>query len=257
MSSKYNKCHPFIERIGEESINYQGVIMKIIDYTNAHHVLIEFQNKYKNTSIVKYQHFKRGKIKDSFYPNVLNVGFIGNTKSCKNGIEKYSYNSWINMLTRCYSHKERYKAYFDCHVCDEWLCYENFEKWFDENCWLNNLRLDKDILVKGNKVYSPETCVLVTNEINVLFCKANSIRGNLPIGVRWDKERNKYVSQCYIKGKGKNLGYYKNSTYAFNKYKEIKEQNIKNIADEYKQKYPNFPDKLYNAMYNYKVEIID
>ena len=121
------------------------------------------------------------------------------------------------------------------------------------------MELDKDILFKGNKIYSPNTCVFVNKTINCLFTKSNKIRGDLPIGVKLGKN-NKYVSQYsyydFIKKKKikKGLGYYNTIEEAFNSYKIAKENNIKRVADYYKEK---IPKKLYEAMYNYKVEITD
>ena len=120
------------------------------------------------------------------------------------------------------------------------------------------MALDKDILVKGNKIYSPETCVFVPQNINTLFTKRNKVRGEYPIGVSFYKNTNKYLAQCNIlingKSQYKKLGYYNNIEDAFNAYKESKEANIKQVADYYKD---NIPNKLYEAMYNYEVEITD
>ena len=118
--------------------------------------------------------------------------------------------------------------------------------------------LDKDILVKGNKIYSPETCMFVPQNINKLFTKSNKIRGKYPIGVYFNKNANKFKAQCRIFYNGKtqqeSLGLYNTIEDAFNAYKQFKEANIKQMADEYKGK---IPDKLYEAMYDYKVEITD
>lgn len=80
------------------------------------------------------------------------------------------------MLERCYSarYQERKPTYKGCSVCDEWLNYQNFAKWYDDNYYEIKgeiMCLDKDILVKGNKIYSPENCVFVPNYINVLFAR--------------------------------------------------------------------------------------
>ena len=55
--------------------------------------------------------------------------------------------------------------------------------------------------------------------------------------------------------KGKNIKRkFKTSIEAFLCYKTEKEKYIKEVADEFK---PYIPQKLYEAMYNYKVEITD
>jgi hypothetical protein len=115
--------------------------------------------------------------------------------------------------------------------------------------------LDKDILIKGNKVYSPETCIFIPSEINTLFVKNDVNRGEFPIGVTFNKENNNYLSHCN-NGHRKiiHLGTFNNIEDAFKVYKEYKEKIIKQIAEEYKSK---IPEKIYNAMINYDVEITD
>ena len=116
------------------------------------------------------------------------VGYLGNTSTSKNKKVKHSYRIWLGMIRRCYNprgYDGKMVYYKDCSVCDEWLCYANFEKWYDDNYYeVNNeeMNLDKDILVKGNKIYSPNTCVFVPQRINSLFLKRNKSRGKYPIG---------------------------------------------------------------------------
>ena len=164
------------------------------------------------------------------------------------------------MLSRCYNYEKmnkRNEVYKDCFVCEEWLNFQNFAKWYDENLWTNELDLavDKDILNKGNKEYSSDNCILVDQKINKLFIKSNKTRGVLPIGV--SKQGNKFQANCDVKNIQTYIGLYLTPKEAFQAYKQFKETYIKQIADEYKQKYPKFPKKLYDAMYNWKVEITD
>lgn len=172
-----------------------------------------------------------------------------------------SYRTWYDMLGRCYNEKihQKRQTYIGCKVCDEWLYFSNFKKWYDKNYYNiddERMELDKDILHKGNKIYSPETCVFVPQNINSLFTKRNLIRGILPIGVYWDKQYQKYRTQCNNGKKGKtiNLGRFNTPEEAFNIYKNFKENIIKEVADKYNNK---IPQKLYDAMYKYKVEITD
>ena len=126
-------------------------------------------------------------------------------------------------------------------------------KWTDEI----NLQVDKDILIKGNKIYSSNTCSLVPQDINKLFVKDRNRRNELPIGVSKIKNSLKYRARYRNNNVEINLGSYVSVEDAFNAYKITKENHIKQVADEYKAKYPNFPQKLYDAMYSYEVEITD
>lgn len=118
------------------------------------------------------------------------------------------------------------------------------------------MQLDKDILCKGNKIYSSETCVFVPQYINMLFVKRDSMRGNLPIGVRFNKSNSdKYVAT----GRNANnklihIGSFDSIDEAFSGYKLFKENIIKEVANKHKEQIPR---RLYDAMINYKVEIND
>lgn len=238
--------------------------MKIIRYRNYSDMDILFDDGtiIKNIST---KHFNDGLIKNPNFKSVYGVGYVGEG-IYKPRENKKSYNAWTNVLERCYSDKlkDKRKTYMECNLSDEWHNYQNFAKWYEENLWDTNIctDVDKDILIKGNKLYSPDTCVLGRGQLNSLFIKCNSARGKYPIGVSYHKRDSKYFSQCcYINEdnemKQKWLGYHSSSLDAFNAYKTFKESYIKQVADEYKSKYPNFPQKLYDAMYSYQVEITD
>ena len=247
-------------RVGEERINIQGIKMKIIEYINSENITVEFDNG----DIIKnktYCNFKNGKIKSILAKTVYNIGYIGHGKyKCsKNRIPTKEYQSWIDMIRRCYS-KESKKcnnSYLNCTVDEKWHNFQNFAKWYDENLWDKRfVFLDKDILYKGNKIYSEDTCIFVDNRINCLFVKSDKARGKYPIGVI--KIKDKYMAKCRDGyGNNINIGYFDSEIEAFNAYKTTKENIIKKVANDYKSKYPNFPKKLYDAMYNYKVEITD
>ena len=112
--------------------------------------------------------------------------------------------------------------------------------------------LDKDVLCKGNKVYSPETCVFVPHTINTLILSCKKIRGKYPLGVSLDK--GKYRAQLNVEGKMVKLSSHNTPEEAFYEYKRHKEALIMVTADRYKGK---IPDKVYQAMINWKIEIDD
>lgn len=248
------------QRIGEIRFNNNGEKMKIIEYINNRNITIQFEDGHVVTA--EYCNFKKGSIKNPYTKAIFHIGFFGEGKykSKINGKRTRSYHIWKGMLERCYNDKCHIKnpTYKGCTVCNEWHNYQNFAKWYDENYYeIDNeiMAIDKDILHKGNKIYSPKNCIFVPQNINTLFIKCDSRRGNLPLGVCWNKASNKYQVYCND-GSKKNiyLGLFNTILEAFNTYKKYKEQLIKEIADTYKDK---IPKKLYDAMYAYIVEITD
>ena len=177
--------------------------------------------------------------------------------SC-NGIHFKFYQSWKSMFCRCYdsNFQKKNPTYKDCTVCDEWLLLSNFKEWFDEN-YIEGYALDKDILVKGNKVYSPDTCCFVPSEINALLTKRQNYRGELPIGVTIHNDSFNYRATINLNGKKrKYLGCFSTPKEAFEVYKKAKEEYIKGIAEKY-YKEESISEKVYNALMNYEVEIND
>ena len=167
---------------------------------------------------------------------------------------------WNDMQTRCYNIKlhNRLPEYKGCTICDYWLeDKERFYKWVEENYYMTGdeqMDLDKDILFKGNKVYSPETCVFVPHTINTLLLNCKRKRGKYPLGVSYEKSKNKYRASLNVDGKNVKLGYYNTPEEAFLEYKRHKEALIIVMADRYKSK---IPDKVYEAMMNWKIEMDD
>ena len=257
-----NKNYDIKSRINKKSINNFGSEIIIIKYINYDDVDVFFPEYNWTKTHAKYDHFKKGTIKCPYEPRVYGVGYIGEGKykARTNGKKSRCYKIWSGMIQRCYSEKFQYKhqSYRGCVVCDEWLNFQKFAKWYYENYYENSndvIELDKDILIKDNKLYSPETCLFVPKRINSLFAKRKANRGKYPIGVCFNKVQDKFEAYCSdANNKRVSLGYFNTSYNAFNVYKKYKENLIKNIADKYKS---NIPISLYNAMYNYKVEITD
>jgi hypothetical protein len=146
------------------------------------------------------------------------------------------YMRWRDMIKRCYDPKYHAKqpTYIDCSVCDSWLMFSNFRNWMVNQDW-EGKELDKDLLVKGNKVYSPETCVFVSRELNTLLNSSAAIRGEWPIGVSFDKRDRKFQAQCSINGKNKRIGSYDTPEDAHKAYIEFKEHHVYKIALEQKE----------------------
>lgn len=255
-----NRPHNFKDRTGEKHITNQGYEIEIIEYFGIKNCTIKFSNGIilYNTF---YHHIKSGNISNPYHPSVFGKGFqgVGKYVPTINGNITKEYQYWHSMLVRCYSvkYKERFPSYKDVMLCDEWHCFQDFAKWFEENYnpeYMDSWQLDKDILFKGNKTYSPSTCAIVPSDINYLFLRNKHKRGSNPIGVKLKNKSNKYLVQLMKFGKRVYLGVFDTIDEAFNVYKEGKEHHIKEVADLWKDL---IDPRVYEAMYNYEVEIID
>ena len=169
---------------------------------------------------------------------------------------------WREMIRRCYDKKYfgEKKTYADCSVCEEWRDYKRFKDWFynPKNGYKEGYQLDKDILIKGNKIYSPDTCCFVPPEINSLIINAHAHRGEQPIGVTLQKGR--YVARMSIRSGNrkriKNLGSYDTAIEAFEAYKRGKESRIQMIASDYYSD-GRITQKVFNALMDYRIDPSD
>ena len=251
-----------IDRTGEEKNNNFGSIIKITRYKNKRDIDVYFPEYDWTAENRQYGEFEKGTVRCPYEPRVYNKGYLGEgcykTKIDNNTKHTDQYTKWKGMLERCYDYKYSLKhpTYIGCEVCKEWLNFQNFAIWYDENYYeipSETMALDKDILLKRNKVYSPETCIFAPQTINALFIKSDKNRGHLPVGV--SKEHKKYSAQCCNTSEtNRRIGAYPTPEEAFQAYKEFKEAYIKQVADKYKD---HIPDKLYIALYNYEVEYDD
>ena len=254
-----------IDRIGEERVNKFGSKMVITEYRNARDVDVYFSKYDWTFKHTQYSNFKKGEIKCPYEPRIYGIGYFGEGKykAFKNGKKTDEYYIWYNMLQRCYDSESQEKnlAYKDCEVEDKWLNFQHMAEWIEENYYEvpgEQMCLDKDILHKGNKVYSRETCIFVPERINLLFTKRDNDRGKNPIGVS-DLPSGNYRVLC-SDGYGKqiHLGVYTSKEKAFQVYKQYKERIIKETINSYEGKIPEpYYSRLKEAMYNYKVEMDD
>lgn len=251
-----------ISRVGEVKYNRCGTLMKIVQYNTWNDIWVEFQDEYKYIAHSRYDHFKNGSISNPYDKTVNNVGYIGVGKYTAYdnfGKRTQKYTIWVSMLRRVYDRYGRSKneSYANCSVCNEWLDFQNFGKWYDENYYQvreEKMCLDKDILYKGNKIYCPNNCTFVPEEINKAFIGHGKLRGKYPIGVFKRKGKENYIAM-YHNGRGQQyIGDYKTPEDAFYAYKKCKESYLKHLADKYKGE---IPDKVYDALYKYEVEITD
>ena len=255
-------------------ISYEGCVGKVCKSKSSGDFKIVKCNDSKNVEIqflktgfetvVQLGHIKNGNVKDPYLPSVYSIGVLGTkyppTISGRNTKE---YDLWTSMLERCYSDnfKNKHPTYKDCEVSDNFKSYEYFYEWCQNQIGFGNdgngnpFHLDKDLLIKGNKVYSEDSCVFIPVDVNLVLTKRTSSRGQHLIGVCWHK-RDKAFSARVNKNKGKreHLGYFKTEIEAFNAYKKAKESFVKEQAEKWKGK---IDERAYEALMAYTVEITD
>ena len=232
---------------------------KILKYNDKTNVEIQFLKTGFETTVHLVQ-VKNGSVKDPYSPSVYGVGVLG-TKypPTISGVKTKEYMLWHSMLKRCYSgtYKKKYQTYEGCRASDNFLYYEYFYEWCNKQIGFGNegWHLDKDLLIKGNKVYSESTCVFIPKEINLLLVRHTPSRGKHPIGVYWSKTAKAFIARVNKnKGVSEWLGCFTTELEAYNAYKQAKESFVKEQAEKWKGK---IDDRAYNALMNYQVEIDD
>lgn len=238
-----------IGRTGEIRKNNKGTDMKIILYHSYNEVDVEFLDKFHYVTTTTYSNFKRGQVRNPYDITVNGIGYIGDGEyKTKKSPQRHTdaYNTWVTLLYRCYC-DESTVYYKESEVCQDWLCYQNFAKWYESNQYKvkGRLHLDKDILFPGNKMYAPDKCLLVPQRINMLFVNQSNNR-NLPNGIR------KASKGFLAKYNNKELGIYNTVEEAYKAYSQKKKEEIVKIANEYKGV---IPQKVYDALLKYEFDI--
>ena len=232
---------------------------KILKYDNSYNVEIQFL-KTGYEMVTQLGNIRNGVVKDPYSPSVYGVGILGTKHQAKiNGVKTKEYALWQCMLGRCYSDKskKKYPTYEGCEVSDNFKSYEYFYEWCHKQIGFNNegWHLDKDLLIKGNKVYSEDSCVFIPQEINKVLVKSTASRGEHLIGVHWCKNGKAFkATVSKNKGKREHLGCFNTEIEAFNAYKEAKEIYIKELAEKWKSQ---IDKRAYDSLMNYTVEITD
>lgn len=168
------------------------------------------------------------------------------------------YRLWADMLRRCYTKNpiRGQECYQRCSVSENFKSFSYFYNWCQNQIGFgsDNFQLDKDVLIKNNKIYSEDNCIFIHREINSSLERCSKSRGSLPIGVYFDSRKKLII--CRIRnGKGQVcLGSFNNEIDAFNAYKKEKEIYIRSLAEKHKDV---IDPRAYQALKNYTVEITD
>jgi len=229
---KYGRSHIGEVHITKESLG--GYECKIVNGGSVKgHCTILIGKVIKE---VPYIRICSGAVRYEYHPSVFGVGFLGegdNTMKVK-GIRSKSYQIWHCMLQRCYDNKtqEKRPTYKNIVVCEEWHNYQNFTKWFKEN-YVEGWHLDKDLLLTGAGMYSPNTCVFIPQALNNFLTNNQTDNTSGYTGVSWRKGKGKWLAHISSRLEGRQicLGSFNTKEEAAKAYNERR----KVYAEEWKQ----------------------
>lgn len=248
----------FLMSENREYLLNDGERCRIISVKGKGKVVVEFLGYEGESHEVYKDNLVKGKVKNPFKPTVCGVGIIGNgeynTKTSINGVNIYRL--WVRMMQRSYYDKtqERSPTYKGCSVGEVFIKYQEFAKWcFSQEFISKSYQLDKDLLIRDNKVYSPDTCCFLPRELNDLLSYRKAVNSKCLIGVT-DNGKGGYVSKIMTNSEQRYLGTFNTPEEAFYAYKEAKEAYIKELANKYKDK---IDPRAYEALINYEVSIDD
>lgn len=160
---------------------------------------------------------------------------------------------WRKLSERCKSEGRTQKlhpTYIGCE--NNFYDFQEFVEWSklevgydlkEPNGW--KWQLDKDLCFKGNKIYSPETCVFVPSKVNSFTLMRTNDRGDYPLGVHLVTNPSTYlVSRCSNGGKSHNLGNYHCPMTAHRAWQRKKVEFGRAMASEFKDSH----SKLYKYL---------
>ena len=226
----------------------------VIKYENSRNVTVKF-HEYPYIVRSTSKNIRNGRLLNPMYPSCCGVGYLGEGRYLSS--DRKVFNIWYAMLQRVYDerYREKFPAYKDVKVCDEWLNFQNFADWCYKQKYFkakdhNNksYHLDKDLLSGSSKVYSPKTCCFLPPAINSLL--QGKSMGKQPSGVYFRESRNMYEASVTIGVKKFALGAYVTSEEAFSVYKVAKERHIREVAEKWKGK---IDDRAHEALMHYEI----
>jgi hypothetical protein len=202
ISKKSIKDYPNRIKNGQNFNTKEGYNLVVHNYINFDNIWVKFKNHEKHIFKTSGKELRNGNIKNPYHNSILGVGCFGvgdYASSYSIGKISLEYQTWRDMLRRCYDEKELLKRpnYKNVSVCKEWLNFQNYARWFDENkpnIDTVKFHVDKDLLQMGieSKVYSPKTCCFIPISINS-FLTNNHLNHNT----------SGYTGVSLVKGSGK------------------------------------------------------
>lgn len=254
------------EQLALKKAEYEGKVFKtnnygnveVVEYLGSNNITVKFLNtgSIKTTTVSA---LKTGSLKDSEIHDTSKYGIMDLPKSVGRGDKRDPlYYKWKDVMQRCYNPKRKVGSptYEDCTSSETFRYFSKFKSWYYSQigCDQGDWHLDKDILVKGNKIYSEDTCCIVPPEINCAVTKNKSVRGQFPQGVIYNCTKTRYRARIQRGDKCESLGTYDTPEEVFYAYKPVKEAYIKSLAEKWKDE---IDPRVYDALMAWEISIDD
>ncbi len=245
------------ERLALKKAEYEGSVFKtkyedsvvVLEYISSLEVKVRITSTDEVRSVSAYQ------IREGLIKTIRKASLKDKTTQ---ELRRRARHKHRGMFERCCSKDSalKYPTYKDCTISENFKDFNFFNMWcLNQTGFENyNWHLDKDILVKGNRVYSEATCCFVPEEINLMFVTHKPQRGVLPIDVTYCKPFNLYQARLRKNNKTVDLGFYCTPEEAFQTYKLEKEKHIKDVANKWKDQ---IDSKVYDALMSWEINIED
>lgn len=244
---------PIIEK-GDIFNTNEGGRVEVLTYTRAKDVLVRHLDKFGYEARVSSCNLRKGKVKNPYFASVYGVGFIGVGEylTVCGGKPTPEYTRWRSMMNRsyCLKYHDRRPTYRGVSVTPEWHNFQTFAEWSSKqpNSRVKGYDLDKEMRVLGSKVYSPETCSYLPQEVNKILLDGGASRGSLPTGVI--AYRDGWRAQVNVDGNGHMSSTFKTVGEALDWYKTRKEDNVRSVASKYKE---NIHPEVYMNLIKWEV----
>ena len=166
-------------------------------------------------------------IDDADYKPTIQV-YMGKGLSPKTVWTCPFHKTWKNMLYRVYVQGLKpTSCYYGCSVADEWFTFSKFKAWMETQDW-EGKQLDKDLMVWGNKVYSPETCIFVSQDLNNNL-KYTTMPRKYPRGI--SKRCQRYAASISISNKMEWLGTFDSVQQAYEVVQNRRVELVEDLLD--------------------------
>lgn len=239
--------------VGDVWPTKSGVNVEIIEtFKGSQRVVIKWLDEYEHTAEIYQCALPRSSLKNPYERTIVGVGFLGTSHAALNFSEfNREKTVWRGLFKRAYDNKTLLTrpGYTGTTVNPKWHDLGGFVEWTQEAVgWRNeSWHVDKDLILRGNKEYGPETCCMLPPIINSALWEREH---SLPPGVTKLSD-GYYRGGFYAEGKVEQKRF-KTPQEAFEFYKPLKEARLKQLANEYKSQ---IDPRAYDALMSWEIGI--